>query len=93
MISNAQSHVARGCRQFLDDEGTDAIDWLSQSSDLSPTEQVCHVVSMYPTDYPGALIQFWEEIPPQDTIHCLSGACPEVVGTAHRHLGAIHATE
>ena len=33
---NARPHVARVCRQFLDDEGIDAIDWPSRSPGLNP---------------------------------------------------------
>uniref|UniRef100_A0AAY5KJW3 Tc1-like transposase DDE domain-containing protein n=1 Tax=Esox lucius TaxID=8010 RepID=A0AAY5KJW3_ESOLU len=35
---NARPHVARVCRQFLDDKGIDAIDWPSYSPNLKPIE-------------------------------------------------------
>lgn len=35
---NALPHVARVCRQSLDDEGIDAIDWPSRSPDVNPIE-------------------------------------------------------
>ena len=35
MLDNAHPHVARVCKQFLDDEGTDATDWPSHSPDSS----------------------------------------------------------
>lgn len=37
---NAQFHVARVCRQFLDDEGIDATDRSSHSPDLNPIENL-----------------------------------------------------
>ena len=33
---NARPHVARVCRQFLDDGGIDTIDWPSRSLELNP---------------------------------------------------------
>ena len=74
---NARPHVARVCRQFLDDEGIDAIDWPSRSPDLNPIEHLwdimyrcirrCQVSPQTVQELTDALIQVWEEIP-QDTI-------------------------
>ena len=38
-----------------------------------------------------ALIQVWEEIPQQSTVS--SGACPDIIESAYRHVGAIRTTE
>ncbi|KAG7459480.1 hypothetical protein MATL_G00211130 [Megalops atlanticus] len=82
---NARPHVARVCRQFLDDEGIDYIDWPSRSPDLNPIENLSDVVyrrirrrQVAPQtvqELTDALVQVWEEIP-QDTIHCLIRSMP-----------------
>ncbi|KAI4872674.1 hypothetical protein NFI96_002525, partial [Prochilodus magdalenae] len=38
--NNAQPHVARVCRQFLENEGIDTIDWPTGSPDLNPIEHL-----------------------------------------------------
>ncbi|KAI4904836.1 hypothetical protein NFI96_002911 [Prochilodus magdalenae] len=38
--NNARPHVARVCRQFLENEGIDNIDWPTGSPDLSPIEHL-----------------------------------------------------
>ncbi len=38
----AWPQVARVCREFPDDEGIDATDWPSHSSDLNPAEKLWH---------------------------------------------------
>ena len=37
---NARRHVARLCRQYLEDEGFDTIEWSSRSADLNPIEHL-----------------------------------------------------
>ena len=41
---NARPHVARVCRQYLDDKGIDAIDWPSYSPDLNPIKNFWDVM-------------------------------------------------
>ncbi|KAI4899957.1 hypothetical protein NFI96_006267 [Prochilodus magdalenae] len=38
--NNARPHVVRVCRQFLEDEGIDTIDWPTGSPDLNPIEHL-----------------------------------------------------
>lgn len=70
---NAQPHMARVCKQFLEDKGIDAINWPSHSPDLNPTENLwdvmfrcirhCCVASQAVQELIDALIQVWEGIP------------------------------
>ena len=41
---NAQPHVARVCRHFLNDEGIDDIDWSPCSPDLNPNEHLWYIM-------------------------------------------------
>ncbi|KAI4904756.1 hypothetical protein NFI96_010311 [Prochilodus magdalenae] len=75
--NNARPHVARVCRQFLENEGIDTIDWPTGSPDLSPIEHLWdimfqsirrHQVALQTVqELSNALVQIWEGIP-QDTI-------------------------
>ncbi len=77
---NARPHVARVCRQFLEDEGIDTIEWPPRSPDLNPIEHLwdimfrsirCRQVAPQTVqELSDALVQIWEEIP-QDTIRRL----------------------
>ncbi|KAI4872667.1 hypothetical protein NFI96_000384 [Prochilodus magdalenae] len=84
--NNARPHVARVCRQFLENEGIDTIDWPTGSPDLNPIEHLWdimfrsirrHQVALQTVqELSDALVQIWEEIP-QDTIRRL--ICSEVM--------------
>ena len=80
MHDNARPHVARVCRQYLEDEGIDRIEWPSRSPHLNPIEHLwdimfrsirhCQVAPQTLQELRDALTQIWEDIP-QDTIRCL----------------------
>lgn len=74
---NAWSHVARLCRQFLNYESIDTIDWCSCSKTRIQLRTVKELTY--------AVIQVWEEFP-KDAVS--SGASLDVVGHACRHMGA-----
>ncbi|KAI4886966.1 hypothetical protein NFI96_028651 [Prochilodus magdalenae] len=78
--NNARPHVARVCRQFLENKGIDTIDWPTGSPDLNPIEHLWdimfrsirrHQVALQTVqELSDALVQIWEKIP-QDTIRRL----------------------
>lgn len=84
---NAWPHVARVCKQFLDDEGIYAIEWPSHSPDLNPVEnlrdvmyrsiQSRQVAPQIVQEFTDALIQVWEENP-QDNIRHLIRSMPRL---------------
>ncbi|KAI4876420.1 hypothetical protein NFI96_012136, partial [Prochilodus magdalenae] len=75
--NNAQPHVARVCRQFLENEEIDTIDCPTGSPDLNPIEHLWDIMFRYIRHHHVALqtvqelsdaqVQIWEEIP-QDNI-------------------------
>ena len=100
---SARPHVARVCRQFLDDEGIDATDWPSRSPEPeSDWETLARYVTVHlppPSGATGCPEAHWcpdpglGGDPPRTPSTISSGACPDVVGSAYRHVGAIHTTE
>ena len=85
MHHNARPHVARVCRQYLEDEGIDTIEWPSRSPDLNPIEHLWDIMfrsirrrQVAPQtlqELTDALRQIWEDIP-QDTIRRLIRSMP-----------------
>ena len=77
----------------------DAIDWPSRSTHLWDvlSQCICHhqVVPQIVQELTDALIQVWEEIPcpPRTPSAVSSGACPDIVKSVYRHVGAINTTE
>ena len=90
---------ARVCRQFLDDEGIDFIDWHSRSPDLNQIEYLLDVMSNA-AKYPHRLSRS-SPMPRSRSgrrshrtpIADSSGAYPDVVWSAYMHNRAIHNTE
>ncbi|KAI4874218.1 hypothetical protein NFI96_005717 [Prochilodus magdalenae] len=88
--NNARPHVARVCRQFLENEGIDTIDWPTGSPDLNPIEHLWdivfrsirrHQVALQTVqELSDALVQIWEEIP-QDTIRLALNYRTEICST------------
>lgn len=85
MHDNARPHVARVCRQYLEDEGIETIEWPSRSPDLNPIEHLWdimfrsirrrQVAPQTVQQLRDALTQIWEEMP-QDTIRRLIRSMP-----------------
>ena len=87
---NARPNVDQVCRQFLDDEGIDATDWPSCSPGLNPIENVSDI--MYHCCRRQSSVRecpraHWCPDPG------LGGTYPDNVGSACRHMVAIHTTE
>lgn len=81
--------------EFPDDEGIDATDWPSHSSDLNPAEKLWHkywsiqiyqVAPQAVQELAYAFIQVWQEIPRTPSAFS-SGACTDIVGSAYKHAG------
>ncbi|KAG2461182.1 TC3A transposase, partial [Polypterus senegalus] len=78
---NSWPHVVRVCRQFLEDEGIDTIDWPPHFPDLNPIEHLwdimfwsiqCHQVAPQTVqELSDALVQIWEEIPHNTICHLI----------------------
>uniref|UniRef100_A0A674MKA9 Transposase Tc1-like domain-containing protein n=1 Tax=Takifugu rubripes TaxID=31033 RepID=A0A674MKA9_TAKRU len=85
MHDNARPHVARVCRQYLEDEGIETIEWPSRSPDLNPIEHLWdimfrsirhrQVAPQTVQQLRDALTQIWQEMP-QDTIRRLIRSMP-----------------
>lgn len=95
---NAWPHVARVCRQFLEDEGIDTIDWPPRLPDLNPI-----ALCFGPSDAARLHLRLsrssvmpWSRsgrrYPRTPSVVSL-GACPDVVRHAYKHVGAIQTTE
>uniref|UniRef100_A0A674PDQ2 Transposase Tc1-like domain-containing protein n=1 Tax=Takifugu rubripes TaxID=31033 RepID=A0A674PDQ2_TAKRU len=86
MHDNARPHVARVCRQYLEDEGIETIEWPSRSPDLNPIEHLWdimfrsirrrQVAPQTVQQLRDAITQIWEEMP-QDTIRRLIRSMPQ----------------
>ncbi|KAI4895431.1 hypothetical protein NFI96_007287 [Prochilodus magdalenae] len=96
--NNARPHVARVCRQFLENEGIDTIDWRTGSPDLNPIEHLWdimfrsirrhQVAPQAVQELSDALVQIWEEIP-QDTIRRLIRSIPVITEFVFRGFDTV----
>ncbi|KAI4887416.1 hypothetical protein NFI96_018878, partial [Prochilodus magdalenae] len=57
--NNARPHVARVCRQFLENEGIDTIDWPTGSPDLNPIELLWDIPFRSIRGHQVALVMTW----------------------------------
>lgn len=85
MHDNTRPHVARVCRQYMEDEGIETIEWPSRSPDLNPIEHLWNIMfrsirrrqvaPQTAQQLRDALTHIWEEMP-QDTIRRLIRSMP-----------------
>ena len=96
MHNNARPHAARVCRQYLEDEGIDTIEWPSPSPELNPIEHLYHIMfqSIRRCQVAPQTLQELRALhrsgrTPHKTPSVVSlGACRDTVKHAYKHVGA-----
>lgn len=103
MQGSSWCHMARGCKQCLNAEGTDALDGTPvplANSKLASIQHCLNIVllcidasSAFKYCYrQGAHYSVSERMSPQTPSAYLSEVYPDIVGRAYRHTGTIHTT-